>query len=426
MRKILYAFLASVAIILMLNSIVYREVPETIRKPLLSEVKRHLHPVKSISFTDTDFNDLKIFDSILTGNRVLMLGENTHQDGQTFKAKSRLIRYLHEHLGYNVVLYEAGQYDSWIMNQEMNTHKMKVSADSIGGLGLFDFWWANDETKPLMRYFQHTKATKNPITVGGFDIQMSGGVLFDTRAELIKDFLIRNKIDLKKFPLFSKNIDNLYYFIYEYYVNKRFNENQKKQFLDEIKKIEDLILQLKKNEENIMYARYCSDMRNNYYKAWNFKAGSMPSMHFRDSLMAANVIHQIDSVYRDQKVIIWCANIHTFAQRYSKDYVPLGTYIKNKYGKASYMIDFSSYARQSPINGNSIEKPGKLAVENIFHSTKVPYFFINLRAVPSTSFLKKEFVSTINQGMDEKKQWSSLFDGIFYIDINKNPTYPKK
>ncbi|MFP3598748.1 erythromycin esterase family protein [Chryseobacterium sp. SIMBA_029] len=426
MKKILYAFLASVVVIFILNRIVYKEVPEAVRKPMISEVKRYQHPVKSISFNDTDFNDLKIFDSILTGNRVLMLGENTHKDGQTFKAKSRLIRYLHEHLGYNVVLYEAGQYDSWIMNQEMNTHKMKVSADSIGGLGLFDFWWANYETKPLISYFQRTKATKNPITVGGFDIQMSGGVLFDKRAGLIKDFLTRNKIDLKKYPLFSKNIDHLFYFIYDYYVNKRFNEKQKKQFLEEIKKIENRVLQLKKNEENTIYARYFNDMRNNYYKAWNFKVGSMPSMQFRDSLMAANVIHQIDSVYKDQKVIVWCANIHTFAQRYSKDYLPLGAYLKNKYGKASYMIDFSSYARQNPVNGNTIEKPGKLAVENVFHDTKVPYFFINLRAVPSTSFLKKEFVSTINQGMDEKKQWSSLFDGIFYIDINKNPTYPKK
>lgn len=426
MKKILYAFLASVAGIFILNRMVYKEVPETIRKPMLSEVKRYQHPVKNISLNDTDFNDLKIFDSILTGNKVLMLGENTHKDGQTFKAKSRLIRYLHEHLGYNVVLYEAGQYDSWIMNQEMNTHKMKVSADSIGGLGLFDFWWANYETKPLISYFQHTKATKNPITVGGFDIQMSGGVLFDKRAGLIKDFLSRNKIDLKKYPLFSKNIDNLYYFIYDYYVNKRLNEKQKKQFLEEIKKIENEVLQLNKNEENNMYARYFNDMRNNYYKAWNFKAGSMPSMQFRDSVMAANIIYQIDSIYKDQKVIVWCANIHTFAQRYSKDYLPLGTYIKNKYGKASYIIDFSSYARQNPVNDNTIEKPGKFAVENVFHDTKAPYFFINLRAVPSTSFLKKEFVSTINQGMDEKKQWSSLFDGIFYIDINKNPTYPKK
>jgi len=50
MKKILYAFLASVAVIFILNKVVYKEVPEAVRKPMLSEVKRYQHPVKSISF----------------------------------------------------------------------------------------------------------------------------------------------------------------------------------------------------------------------------------------------------------------------------------------------------------------------------------------------------------------------------------------
>jgi erythromycin esterase-like protein len=143
----------------------------------------------------------------------------------------------------------------------------------------------------------------------------------------------------------------------------------------------------------------------------------MPSMQFRDSLMARNLIHQIDSVYKDKKVIVWCANIHTFAERYDKDYLPLGTYIKNKYGKASYMIDFSSYAKKSDKD-ILINKPGKFAIENAFHKTKTPYFFMNLRDIPENSLLRKEFVSTVNQGIDQKRIWSRSFDGIFYIDTN--------
>lgn len=425
MRKILYAFAVSIIAILILNAVIYQEIPENTGKELLSEVTRYQHPIKSISIHDTDFSDLQIFDSILKGNKVLMLGENIHTDGQTFKAKSRLIRYLHEKMGYNVVLYEAGQYDSWIMNQEMMTHKMNIRSESIGGLGLFDFWWANEETKPLIHYFQKTKTGKNPISLGGFDIQMSGNVLSDQRPRLIKDFLNRNKISIASFPIFNKNIDNLDYFIYDHYVNKRLNEKQKKQFLDEIKKLEISALELNKNDENTIYARFFNDMRNNYIKSWKFRAGSMPSMNFRDSLMAKNLIYQIDSVYKDQKIMVWCANIHTFADRYSKNYLPLGAYIKKKYRKASYMLDFSSYGRQDTPNIIS-EKPGKFAIENIFHNTQRPYFFIDLRGIPESSLLKKEFVSTLNQGADEKRKWSNLVDGIFYIDINKNPTYPKK
>jgi hypothetical protein len=57
---------------------------------------------------------------------------------------------------------------------------------------------------------------------------------------------------------------------------------------------------------------------------------------------------------------------------------------------------------------------------------KTPYFFIDLRAVPNTSILKKEFTSTINQRTDQKKVWSRFFDGIFYIDTNTSLTPIKK
>jgi hypothetical protein len=81
------------------------------------------------------------------------------------------------------------------------------------------------------------------------------------------------------------------------------------------------------------------------------------------------------------------------------------------------MIDFSSYAKKSDKD-ILINKPGKFAIENAFHKTKTPYFFMNLRDIPENSLLRKEFVSTVNQGIDQKRIWSRSFDGIFYIDTN--------
>ncbi|WP_223607121.1 erythromycin esterase family protein [Chryseobacterium sp. OSA05B] len=417
MKKILYSFIISVMAIFVLNKIIYQEIPEKDTKEQLAEIQRYKHPVKSISMEFNDNSDLKIFDSILKDNKVLVLGENTHMDGSTSEAKSRLIKYLHENMNYNVVLYEAGQYDTWIMNEEMKHHTLKTSGDSIGGLGLFEFWWNGKETQPLIRYYQKTKTTAHPIEVGGFDIQFSGSVLAFNRGKLLKDFLSRNTIDIKAFPVFNKHIDELNQFIYKKYVNRILKGNQKNEFLQELTRLEQAVLKLDKTPENTMYARYFHDMKNNITKSWKYKPGSMPSMQFRDSLMAKNLIHQIDSVYKDKKVIVWCANIHSFAERYSKDYLPLGAYIRNQYGKTSYIIDFSSYAQKNE-GGSISDKPGKFAIENIFHRTKTPYFFLNLRNIPESSFLKKEFVSTINQKMDMKRNWSRSFDGIFYIDTN--------
>lgn len=426
MKKILLALIITVVLILITNMILYKEVPELTRKEHLSEIERYKSNIKSLSMDDTNDNDLKIFDTILLGNKVLILGENTHLDGQTFKAKSRLIKYLHENQGYNIVLYESGQYDTWIMNEEMNKHnKSRIAVDSVGGLGLFYFWCANEETKPLFRYYLKTKLSSSPIEIGGFDIQFSGGLLEDKRTSLLKHFFIKNKINIENYPLFNKYSDNLNFLFYNAYVNKSLTGQQKTQFLEEISKLELAVLKLEQTKENTIYARYLNDMRNNYYKRWEYDPSTSKSMNYRDSLMARNLIYQIDSVYKDQKIIVWSANIHTFSSRNNKDYLPLGAYIKKKYGKASYMLTFSSYARHDAEN-KIVDKPGKLAIENDFHNTKSPYFFIDFKKIPANSFLKNHFVSTINQGIDQKRQWSKFTDGIFYIDINKNPSYPEK
>ncbi|WP_312298177.1 erythromycin esterase family protein [Chryseobacterium sp.] len=421
MKKLLYIFIISVIAVLFLNKVVFKETPEKEKQERLEDVWRYTHPITSISMDHANNSDLKIFDSILKDNRVLILGENVHSDGATMQAKGRMIQYLHENLGYNMVLYEAGQYDTWIMNEEMKNHSLKVHPDSIGGLGLFDFWWDNKETRPLINYYQKTKTSAQPIELGGFDIQFTGNVLYDRRNNLLKEFLSKNKIDLKPFKVFSKYMNQLNHFMFEGFARRTLEGKQKEQLFNEMNQLEKAIAKLEKTPENRMYGRYLHDMRNYLYKISKYKSGTLSSMQFRDSLMAQNLIHQIDSVYQDQKVIVWCSNIHSFAYQESKDYRPIGAYIKSKYGKASYMIDFSSYALFND-KGKVIEKPGKLAIENIFHALKTPYFFIDLRAVPNTSILKKEFTSTINQRTDQKKVWSRFFDGIFYIDINTSLT----
>ena len=417
MKKILYLLIISLIAVVALNTIVFKEIPEKEKQALLLEVQQYKHPIKSISMEATENEDLKFLDSVLKDNKIVMLGENIHYDGATMQAKSRLVRYLHENLGYNIVLYEAGQYDTWMMNEEMKNHALKIPSDSIGSVGLFNFWWNNKETQPLINYYQKTKTTAQPIDIGGFDIQFSGDVLYSRRGKLLKDFLSKNNITLKNSPLFNKHLDKIEYFIYDGYTKRNLNENQKNELLNEINQLEKAVLKLEKKPENIMYARYLHDIRNNFTKAWKYKSGSMPSMQFRDSLMAQNLIYQIDSVYHHQKVIVWCANIHTFSAPYSKEYTPLGYYIKKRYGKASYRVDFSSYAKLNDAK-SFFNKPGKLAIENTFHAMKTPYFFIDLRSIPENALLKKEFVSTINQGVDQKKKWSQFFDGIFYIDTN--------
>ncbi|MGE8293254.1 MAG: erythromycin esterase family protein [Sphingobacterium sp.] len=422
MKRILFAITTLIAIILIFNKLIYNDRLPPNYQALRVDINRNKAIINSISMIDSNFSDLRVFDRILKDNRILMLGEMTHDDGETFRAKSRLIRYLHEKLDYHIVLYEAGQYDMWVMNREMERPTIPFSKQSLAGLGLFDFWWRNNETDSLISYYQKSKLSEKPITLGGFDIQFSGRLLGDYRAKLLEDFCLKNKINLKDYPLLKKELNNLEYLTLTRYADRKLDSTAKRQFLNEIGKLGYTLRTSDRDEEQRVYSQYLADIKANYEKSWSYAPGSMASMHLRDSLMAQNLQYQIDSLYAGKKIIVWCANIHTFSAAYNKEYLPLGAYIKKKYGRQAYMIDFSSYGQKN--NTGQIEgKPGKLAIENIFHQTGVPYFFLDLRGLPDTVPLGKPFVSVINQGIEEERKWADYIDGIFYIDLNKRPTY---
>jgi len=77
---------------------------DSIKTKWLSE---NAMPIHSIDPNDDDFADLMPLKHILGSARIVMLGEATHGDGATFYAKQRLVRFLHEVMGFNVLAWEA-------------------------------------------------------------------------------------------------------------------------------------------------------------------------------------------------------------------------------------------------------------------------------------------------------------------------------
>ncbi|HCC92807.1 MAG TPA: hypothetical protein DEQ26_00510, partial [Flavobacteriaceae bacterium] len=395
---------------------------------IIAETNQYKHPINSIEMSEKNTQDLEFLKTVLKDNRIVFLGESIHEDGKTFKAKARLIKYLHENLDYNVVLYEAGQYDMWVTNEEMEKRTLGIGKDSIAGLGMFNFWWENKETRPLNNYYLQSKKTKNPITLGGFDIQYSGDLLTEIlnkgylrRIKLLREFLANQNISLYDYPFFNQNIDNLTIFRQKKYIEATYSKNEINQLLNELDSIKYRISKLPKTAETTIYARYLNDIKNDIQKNLKYKSGTMKSMQFRDSLMADNLIYQLDSLYPNHKVIVWSANVHAYKKYYTNDFKPLGQYIKERYKNQAYAIGFTSYGVYNPLK-QITNTPNKYAIENVFHQLNQPYFFLDFRQISSQSILKTEYFSVLDQGMNVKAKWSDFVDGIFYIDVNQVPT----
>ena len=67
--------------------------------------------LSSIDPNNTDFADLRPLENVIKNTKVVMLGEQSHGDGTTFLAKVRLIKFLHQELGFDVLAFESGLYD---------------------------------------------------------------------------------------------------------------------------------------------------------------------------------------------------------------------------------------------------------------------------------------------------------------------------
>jgi erythromycin esterase-like protein len=67
--------------------------------------------IRTVDPAKDDFADLEPLRETLKGVRVVLLGEQNHGDGTTFLAKTRLIRFLHEKMGFDMLAFESGLYD---------------------------------------------------------------------------------------------------------------------------------------------------------------------------------------------------------------------------------------------------------------------------------------------------------------------------
>ncbi|MDQ7949059.1 MAG: hypothetical protein REI78_03065 [Pedobacter sp.] len=84
------------------------------RQQVKSYVQQQARPIRTIEPDSLDFSDLKSIGDAIGNSRIVMLGEQDHGDAPTFLAKTRLIKYLHEKKGFDVIAFEN---DFFTLNQ---------------------------------------------------------------------------------------------------------------------------------------------------------------------------------------------------------------------------------------------------------------------------------------------------------------------
>lgn len=130
---------------------------------------------------DDNFADLAPLADKLARAQVVALGEQTHGGSEEFRYKLRLLRYLHEKLGFDVLLLESGFYDMGRLSQAMSRAQ---PLDAMAPGNVFYMYANSAEGRELLHYVEQQQRTRNPMALAGIDSQHSGNL---ARTEMLVD-----------------------------------------------------------------------------------------------------------------------------------------------------------------------------------------------------------------------------------------------
>jgi erythromycin esterase-like protein len=138
--------------------------------PLQAWLAAHAIPIRTVDPQDDDFSDLDGLASAIGSARVVQLGEPSHNAGTCFAAKVRLIKFLHQHLGFDVVAWESGIYDVELVEAGLRSGEAPGAA---ARRGILENWSGSEECRPLFEYAQQSHKTDRPLAMAGFDSDLT-------------------------------------------------------------------------------------------------------------------------------------------------------------------------------------------------------------------------------------------------------------
>ncbi len=395
------------------------------------DVSIRLSPV---SLSSSDYQDLDAIGKAIGSARIVQLGEQTHGDGTSFEVKVRLVKYLHEKLGFNVLVWESGMIECESMNEGLNSNRPIVE---VARSAVFPHWSNSKESIGVFEYARQSLKTDRPLRMSGFDIQSSSAkgnlVIMDVAKRLqaieglatSKDLFKRGDdlINLKPSP---EKESSLLEFAFQ--LNKFFRSNlsiiSKSIGKASTAEIDQLLKGFVAYREMMAsFARYQKSQT-----GAEFQIG----YNIREAANATNIEWLAKNKYKGEKLIVWAHNSHVSHQgadghfrKTTQGEVILdstGRIVKQKFGSQLFSIGFVasggqwSWMGQPPISFIPSENG---SLEEMMSRSGFDIGFLNLTLPQKNPDdpVNKPILGYINRqnGQLDSLVWPKIFDGLIFI-----------
>ena len=369
--------------------------------------------------TDQDsidnYSDLAAFGAAIKDARIVMLDEQTHGEENVFALKARLVRYLHEQHGYDVLMLESGMFDVdriWRTASEANS----IATQAPGNIF---YLYANSLAfQTLLAYLQAQKNSARPLILAGMDSQHTG----QYSRQFLADDLRKHLLSLKSARA-QALAKSTFWLSFTDISQQLFAMNRKppdtatrQRYLNYLQQLK-LALPL---ATDYFWHRIIVSMEDQALRYWGERQEQ------RSAVMGGNLQTLLSLQFPAKKVIVWGHFVHL-----NRSGLPLsgnlGRMVARQYKDQAYVVHFTGnkgtyYDFFSDQNTPIIRFPGK-TIENYLEQQAGPYNFTNWRKLPRALQqdlgMQAALHSYLPDGLyavaEKNTVWHKRIDGTFYL-----------
>jgi|CXWL01.1.fsa_nt_gi erythromycin esterase len=386
----------------------------------------HHNPILSIAADPDDtYADLEFLRGVLDGRRIVQLGESGHGVAEFSQAKIRLIKFMHERLGYDVLAFESGLFECYMANQ-LTGSGAQMMQHSIFGV------WFTEDVKALFDYIKETQQTEHPLVLAGFDTQTSSSAGAAQRPHFLHSVV--DSID-------HDYAAEVLAFDTETLVGLRSgsayaaaNETRVVEFYERLRRwLTEHRVELEvafPGDPRPMIAERAAFSVIQFVRQLAVGTNNLQVTQIRDSGMAENVMFLARQLYPNKKIMAWAHNFHIrHLNAAASGGATMGTWVAEQLRSELYTIGLFMNRGTAAWNDRSIyaiQPAPEATMEGVLSAIGPPVLFVDFlhqtRQAGNEWFFDRIIArewGTANVRMVPRNQ----YDGVLFIDSVNPPTY---
>ena len=248
--------------------------------------------------------------------RIVLIGENSHGDGGSMKVRTELVKFLHEEMGFNLIVFESGLYQVQKTREQLINSDINEGYESIRK-SIYGIWSYSMECRPLFKYIIEGEKS-NSLILAGNDCQLNSEnakyYLSDLEAYLNskEDHWIKTESYKTFASITQKIIDD------KGDHSIKITKALEKEFINAIDSLISWINIGEATLESSFWVRTLLNIRSFSPAEFHFnilKVLFNGKFTFgRDSIMANNLVW-LANKYKNEKIIVWAHTGHTLKKK---------------------------------------------------------------------------------------------------------------